>query len=116
MRLHVDVNAPRLAREFARRVVDDSHVAAGPDLDLLIAEVANNVLWHASPWMELRVDARTDRVRVEVLDQSLSMPVPAGEESADAGFGLRLLDALASAWGADELLGGKVVWFELPCG
>jgi hypothetical protein len=56
-----------------------------------------------------------DRIRVDVADGS---PVPPSikDYATDAatGRGLTLFNTLASDWGVQPVIGGKIVWFELP--
>lgn len=89
---------------------------------LLTSEVVTNAVLHARigeprPDIGLTVVANDGVVRVEVRDESPTMPRP-GQHDPDAlsGRGLLLLDALASDWGADpdgDGGSGKLVWFEL---
>ncbi len=53
-------------------------------------------------------------VRVEVIDQSASVPtLPDRREPSEiTGRGLRIVDALATAWGVTMHSSGKSVWFE----
>jgi hypothetical protein len=56
-------------------------------------------------------------VRVEVHDRVSQLPrlsVPRFEEEEHRG--LLIVDHYASAWGADLLPGGKVVWAEISAG
>jgi anti-sigma regulatory factor (Ser/Thr protein kinase) len=101
-------------RRFAVQACRD----IGPDLRdivaLLVSEVATNALVHGCGEVRLRVLASPGRLRVEVEDGSTVLPQPrqAGPE-AEGGRGLALVDALASAWGTQGTVDGKVVWFEL---
>ena len=55
-------------------------------------------------------------MRVEVHDDNPALPTlgPADDEAAESGRGLRLVDALATRWGAEPCPSdGKDVWFEL---
>jgi anti-sigma regulatory factor (Ser/Thr protein kinase) len=80
---------------------------------LLASEVVGNAVRHAGlrPEQRIVVFARLQRdlARVEVAD-----PGPAFDPDAvqTEGYGLRLLDALATRWGVDRVRGCRV-WFEV---
>jgi len=104
------------ARRFVREQMSDSGTLADVDTALLlVSEVVTNALLHGSAPRMLTVDVRADTVRVEVADGSPVLPRVHGfAATAATGRGLRLLDSLASRWGADPDPGdGKVVWFEV---
>jgi len=105
---------PRSVRE-ARQFVG-SHVTR-PDLretgELLVSELTTNALRHGFGRFEVRVRAEP-RVRVDVRDGSTVMPAPMDlNANHDSGRGLQIVSRLATAWGAEEVGQGKVVWFEL---
>lgn len=101
----------------ARRFVREQLRASNADVDtvvLLVSEVVTNAVLHARSDIAVAVDDLGAIARVEVRDSS---PVPPrmhrfAVESA-TGRGLRLLDQLASRWGAEHTGGGKTVWFEV---
>jgi len=85
------------------------------DAVLLAGELVTNAMLHAHSEFEVRVAAVEDGARVEVVDDSSTLPM-AGTLSAGAlsGRGLMLVQSLSTRWGAH--LGpepGKTVWFEL---
>lgn len=83
-------------------------------LELLVSEVATNALIHGDGQVHVRVIDKGPRIRVEVSDDSPTMPVQrAAHADAEGGRGLALVDALSAAWGAQPQPGGKTVWFEL---
>ena len=104
------------ARRFIVAALDDwglfglAHVAL-----LLTSELATNALLHART--EFQVTARYwegKRLRVEVLDGNSRRPTPAViRPDATSGRGLNVVRALASSWGVEDHIDGKVVWFEL---
>ena len=64
----------------------------------------------SSPF-EVRVQL-TPVIRIEVRDASEHLPsVMAPRTDAERGRGLRIVNELASSWGVEPELGGKVVWF-----
>jgi anti-sigma regulatory factor (Ser/Thr protein kinase) len=86
-------------------------------LALLLSELVNNAIQYggAGPHetVQVRVASSADRIRVEVFDPgSNGAPVDRVEEGG--GFGLLLVDRLASGWGRrDAEGGGSLAWFEL---
>jgi len=111
--------APTLARAGVRTASRDLPAETAADLALLVTEVVTNAVRHAprSAVDEVVVRIVTDdRIRVEVLDPAppFEPPTPGGPyEDRPSGWGLFLLDRLASAWGIEPSGGGKKVWFEL---
>ena len=109
----------RTARRFvsafcARRQMPDDLCY---DAALLVSELTGNSLRHARSEARISVDPIGAVLRVEVADDSPDLPqlqdVP---EDATHGRGVRILDRLATRWGADRRTvppPGKVVWFEL---
>jgi two-component sensor histidine kinase len=101
----------------ARRLL----VAEGldPDLDhtvcLLASEIVTNCIRHASlkPDDRIVLAARLaeDWVRVEVRDPGAGFDPDVRHEAT--GFGLRMLDMLATNWGVDVDANGTRVWFEV---
>jgi anti-sigma regulatory factor (Ser/Thr protein kinase) len=105
-----------MARRFAVRAT----VAAGwedhvDDVALLTSELATNAVLHGQRPIVVTVEAREDRLRVEVEDAAAAMPaeLELGPE-VERGRGLAIVDAVADEWGAERVAGkGKVVWAEL---
>lgn len=99
----------------ARRFVGE-HLGTRPGAPLarlLVSELATNAVLHGEGPFEVRVVASGEWVRIEVRDRGDALPrrSPAGEHGA--GRGLRIVDALAAAWGVEPLHAGKAVWFEV---
>lgn len=126
LRLQATEDAPRLARrrvvEFCRELGEDVAVAA----ELLTSELVTNAVIHPRPSATAHTDVaaivlhlhRTpDRLRVEVIDHDPEPLQPAAGPADDLshGWGLQLLDRLATSWGAQPLSVevGKTVWFEI---
>lgn len=101
----------------ARNAVADvlyagGHAAVAEDCRLAVSELATNAITHAASPFEVRVRF-TDTVRLEVADQSSELPVLRSPSAFDGGGrGCRIVDALATRWGAEPAPGGKVVWAE----
>jgi anti-sigma regulatory factor (Ser/Thr protein kinase) len=80
----------------------------------IVAELVANAVRHAGTPLEVRLVRKPYGVRVEVHDRAGRLPrlsVPRFEEEEHRG--LLIVDHYASAWGADLLPGGKVVWAEV---
>lgn len=88
------------------------------DARLLVSEVVTNAVRHSSAppgsAVELEVAASADRVRVDVMDQGRGFTPRArtAEQSKGSGWGLHLVELLASRWGVDARPRPRV-WFEL---
>lgn len=81
------------------------------DAALLVSELVTNAVTHGVGEIWLRVDTETDGVRVEVSDQGNVALAPSPTPGAHGGWGLRIVDELASEWGVLE--GSTRVWFRL---
>jgi len=95
-------------------------VPALDDMQMMASEVVTNALIHARSKVDLRLRRYGNRIRVEVQDSDPNPPVPtslleddAGNEEAEGGRGLIIVEALASAWGSSPAGRGKITWFEL---
>jgi two-component sensor histidine kinase len=106
---------PRAARQ-ARRALTEAHIPADLEhtVGLLATELIANSLRHAGMTEDQRILFATrfisDMVRVEVHD-----PGPGFDPDARhniRGYGLRMVDKLATRWGV-EIDGGTRVWFEV---
>jgi anti-sigma regulatory factor (Ser/Thr protein kinase) len=106
----------------ARRFVHDALSVWSVDstfadtVALLASELVTNAVLHAEPPIDLTLDWDDPRLRVEVSDGGNQMPEvitplpPAGR----GGYGLRLVEDLARAWGASRRSPhGKIVWFDI---
>jgi two-component sensor histidine kinase len=105
---------PESARRARRALVQ---AGLDPDLDhtvsLLATELVTNSVRHVEGVDEVRLEATlTDGfARVEVMDSGPGFD-PDVRHDVD-GFGLRLVDKLASRWGVDRADGSTKVWFEV---
>jgi anti-sigma regulatory factor (Ser/Thr protein kinase) len=88
------------------------------DATLVVSELATNAA-KLGQQFELRLAANGRTLRIEVGDRSVEKPVVRariGDDRAEDGRGLLVVDALADAWGFDVLPeGGKTVWAVLTC-
>jgi anti-sigma regulatory factor (Ser/Thr protein kinase) len=102
-----------LARDFTRKtLLDWGFRGAHDDVVLAVSELVTNASRHAYGPTALRLTGGRRHVRIEVSDGSVVKPVlrPAG---TTGGWGLRLVERLASRWGVVVGGTGKVVWCEL---
>ncbi|MET8676163.1 SpoIIE family protein phosphatase [Streptomyces sp. NPDC004647] len=91
------------------------------EVELLASEVVTNALIHAHSEVDVRVREYRDRLRVEVRDSDPHPPVPVvfvgpdqpGNQEAESGRGLLIVEAVASTWGSSPSGRGKTTWFEL---
>ncbi|GAA3909937.1 ATP-binding protein [Actinoplanes auranticolor] len=81
---------------------------------LITSELVANAVNHAPPPGYLRVRIDAERIRIEVSDAGPAEPrmVRPGDAVA-GGRGLLLVDRLATRWGWDIRLPGKIVWCEV---
>jgi anti-sigma regulatory factor (Ser/Thr protein kinase) len=86
-----------------------------PTVALLATEAVANSVRHAGLSADESIEVRAwlddDRVRVEVDDQGSGFDPEIRHKAR--GYGLRLIDAMASQWGAVPRDGGWTVWFEV---
>ena len=82
---------------------------------LLTSELVTNAILHAATPFTVTLHLMADRIRVDVADGSTVAP-SIKDYAADAatGRGLTLFNTLASDWGIQPVMGGKIVWFEIP--
>jgi anti-sigma regulatory factor (Ser/Thr protein kinase) len=98
----------------ARRAVVQHGLEEGLEhtVTLLVTEVVANSIRHAAGTGELHVAATLEPgyVRVEVLDTGPGFDPEIRHETQ--GYGLRLVDKLATRWGVERGR-GTLVWFEV---
>ncbi|TFV67188.1 UNVERIFIED_ORG: ATP-binding protein [Bacillus sp. AZ43] len=86
------------------------------DAALLVTELVANVVDHVGGEANLTLEIETseDWLRIAVVDGS-SVPPIVRQLAADSprGRGMRMVQAIADRWGADDHGDGKRVWFEL---
>jgi anti-sigma regulatory factor (Ser/Thr protein kinase) len=117
-RFAADADAPLAARRFVASVLtrrpyeDRVHLA---DARLVVSEMASNAVLHAGTPFSVSVRYTGSAVRISVRDWSPTRPVVrSGGPASLSGRGLRLVAAIAEAWGVDAGADGKTVWAELP--
>jgi hypothetical protein len=105
----------RAARSFVQAALGDVDSELSETVLLLTSELTTNAMLHARTDFQVSVARPGEEVlRVEVSDGNTRLPQPCmAPADATTGRGLALVDALASAWGADRHPRGKTVWFEV---
>ena len=104
------------ARRFVRATVSEWKLVELLDDAMLVAsELATNAVTHAESTCRIRLSLNPTSLRIDVIDAGAGTPEPQPESATEEhGRGLHLIDALADAWGLEEIPGdGKVVWAEL---
>ncbi|MFE5625317.1 ATP-binding protein [Streptomyces virginiae] len=112
----------RLARQLALVELHEwgfpESTALSADTGLLVAELAANAVRHGrvpGRDFELKLTLLEDFLRIEVSDarRDRRPAVQPHAYQAESGYGLRIVDAVASAWGVTDRIVGKTVWAEL---
>jgi len=120
LRLPPEPIASTLARAAVAAVGSGLPEAVVSDVELLTSEVVSNAVRHANldPSQEIVLRIVSDGyVRVEVADPGPPFEAQRrGPGSGSSGWGLFLVDALATSWGVEPEGAGKKVWFELGAG
>ena len=109
--------APGEARRFtASTLLGWGWPASIPRVELITSELVMNALQHATGDIELRLELHGERarLRVSVCDESPQVkPVRGGLPDEHGGFGLNIVDTLATSWGVDVGGDHKRVWADL---
>jgi anti-sigma regulatory factor (Ser/Thr protein kinase) len=119
----VELDASPDAVPLARRALADVEPVLPPevvrDLHLLTSELVTNSVRHGNPSpparLLLTVRITSDLVRVEVSDPGPGFEPPGVSTPTlyqQSGWGLYLVDQLATQWGVDRG-SGTSVWFEI---
>jgi anti-sigma regulatory factor (Ser/Thr protein kinase) len=77
---------------------------------LLLSELSTNALMHASPPYRLTLELDDEHTVVNVTDGGDGQASARTPANVDGGYGLNLVNALASTWGAERSARGKTVW------
>jgi two-component sensor histidine kinase len=116
LRLPPDARSPGKARrmlEGLRSSLDDLVV---DDAALLVSEVVSNSVRHArldsSDAIQVRVRGSRSMLHVDVIDPGPGFEPDVGPREENGGWGLRLVDQLATRWGVERGDGTRV-WFDL---
>jgi len=85
------------------------------DVLLVFSELVTNAVTHAGSADSVVVRLDDTAVTVLVEDASASSPQMRVRGDASGGFGLRVVDQLATEWGWEQTDSGKKVWANVPC-
>ena len=103
------------ARRVLRRLEGEIDELTLRNARLLVSELVTNAVRHVPAGeddeIELVVDRDDRRVRIEVADRGPGFDPEIRHRTS--GFGLRLLDKLASDWGVERTGRGCRVWFQV---
>ena len=106
--------APSLARRALADLDERLDPSVLPDVRLLVSElITNSVKYGGDGPVRLEVSASGDRVRAAIIDRGAGFtPVKRGGDLDEVGgWGLHLVERLATEWGTGE--GSARVWFEI---
>jgi hypothetical protein len=109
------VESTTIARHWMAARLDGMPTEVVECTALLTSELVTNAVLHAGTPLSVTLHFLSDRIRVDVADGSPVLP-SVKDYGADAatGRGLTLFTTLASNWGVQTAVGGKIVWFEIP--
>jgi serine/threonine-protein kinase RsbW len=116
LELRCDEHAPAAAREGVRKL-SGGDCPVG-DAMLVASELVTNAVLHSGcarhDHLTVRLKLGRERLLISVLDPGRSDFVarPRPRAGQSGGFGLRMVDQLATRWGSDRA-GGHRVWAEL---
>jgi GAF domain-containing protein len=115
LRLEPIVESTPMARHWVTEHLGDVPSDVTECAALLTSELVTNAVLHAATPFTVTLHLMTDRIRVDVADGSPVVPsIKNYATDAATGRGLTLFNTLASDWGVHPVVGGKIVWFELP--
>jgi transcriptional regulator with XRE-family HTH domain len=104
---------PRAARDAVSLIAGDLPTAELETARLLTSELVTNSVVHGPPGIVgVFIEVGRDRIRIEISDEADTSPQPAPPDR-EGGYGLALVEALASRWDTARDGDRNVTWFEL---
>lgn len=106
---------PRAAREAVSLLAGDIPSEMVEVAHLLTSELVTNSIRYGPPapaTIDLAIVVARDAIRIEVCDSAPAPPRPRAP-SEDGGYGLTLVNALATRWDSARDAGQNITWFEL---
>jgi two-component sensor histidine kinase len=117
----VSPDAPAQARQVIDKFDPTLSSRVQESLRLVVSELISNAVQHGlggeQRRIRLRVETSVDSIMVEVFDEGrgFSPPTDLSPGTNDHGWGLAIVEGLASAWGVGEgQEAGTRVWAEIP--
>lgn len=111
LRLDHDFAMLRVARRAVGRWLDERGCRTADDAMLVLSELVTNAMVHGGAGCTIEMQHSDHRLRLEVRDRSPKAPVLVLASPRDVGGrGLRVVDAVAEAWGWEPTADGKRVW------
>jgi hypothetical protein len=104
---------PAYARRIVRSTLSGAHGDAVEAAALLTSELVTNAMVLAKADPELFLDTRQGHIYVEVRESVDNSAHDPREEWTPTGWGLDMINALASSWGVESHHDGETVWFAL---
>ena len=114
-----DPAAPAYVRQWLRDMLDGAGLTSEvlSDTLLVVDELVTNSVVHAATPIVVALEYTSDSCRCSVSDKCATGPLPRLVERADgSGRGLRLVNAIATAWGVERTDAGTTVWAEISSG
>jgi hypothetical protein len=98
-------------RATARQVCEEiGRPAAADTVEVVVTELATNALCHGAGSRTVIISASRYHLHIAVRDESVEVPHVRTAGDDEHGRGLRIVEALSSAWGSTPTRDGKVVW------
>lgn len=119
--LPVDTEAPRQARRLVLgRLGGHVNASTASDVELIVSELVTNNVLHtrtgSDQLLNVAVEMKADRLRITVTNSGADhrCTPPASDPAVPGGLGLRLLEAISTAWGVvDRGAATNGVWCDL---
>lgn len=114
-----------LAVDFTRQALAEWHLLSprpgrphlAEDVVLIVGELVSNACRHGRGPRELVLEHRPDALHITVSDHSPDQPHRRVHTPGEPdGYGLVILDKIASRWGTSPAGDGKAVWAQLAIG
>ena len=116
-RLKSGPNAAREARAHIASLEGELSRGVIQDATLMVSELVTNAFRHAGvpegDPIVLRVSQESGTVRIEVTDRGTSSRPAIAVARAEGGWGLQIVEQIASRWGTETDRSGTIVWLEL---
>ncbi len=102
------------ARHFVRETLSGQSEEVVDAVELMVCELATNCVQHAQTDFEVVIHHQHGEIRVEVSDAGRGRPTLRSPTSQEcSGRGLRIVEALSTAWGVVPGDDGTRVWFTI---